>query len=53
VQTYDENITKIKVFNDNFYSNFTVIEQMIINKEVYYKNCSKCLSAKALLSIVY
>jgi len=33
VQSYqDENITKMKVFNDNFHSNFTVTENMIFNK---------------------
>jgi len=54
LQSYqDENKTKIKVFNDNFHSNFTVTENILLNKEVYYKNCSKCLLAKALLSIVY
>jgi hypothetical protein len=30
VQSYqDENITKIKVFNDNFHSNFTVTENIL------------------------
>jgi len=54
VQSYqDENITKIKVLNDNFHSNFTVTENIIFNKEVYYKNCSKCLLAKALLKTVF
>jgi hypothetical protein len=54
VQSYqEENKTKIKVFNDNFHSNFTVTENVIFNTELYFKNCSKRLLAKALLSIVY